>query len=131
MKDDIKILLIDDEPSVTRDLANVLRNSGYSQIRECEGSKTTIKLIQEYQPNVLFIDMQMPEISGFQLYKQIREEYYWRNIIVIGMSSDTDYERSWILLGANAFFNKKNLSSETKILDVRLEEILEKYQTGQ
>ncbi len=64
----IKALLIDDEPLARTIISGYLKE--YSQIevvKECNDGFEAIKAINEHQPDLIFLDVQMPKISGFEL----------------------------------------------------------------
>lgn len=64
----IKVILIDDEPLARSIISDYLNE--YSQIeivQECSDGFEAIKAINEYQPDLIFLDVQMPKISGLEL----------------------------------------------------------------
>jgi two-component system LytT family response regulator len=64
----IKALLIDDEPLARSILSDYLKE--YKQIevvQECNDGFEAMKAINEHQPDLIFLDVQMPKISGFEL----------------------------------------------------------------
>lgn len=64
----IKAILIDDEPLARSIISDYLKE--YSQIEivhECNDGFEAIKAINEHQPDLIFLDIQMPKISGFEL----------------------------------------------------------------
>ncbi len=68
-----KVLIIDDEKR-TRDLiAKMIKTFGFdlTVISEGETMDTAIKAIQNHQPDILFIDIQMPDGTGFDVLKQL------------------------------------------------------------
>ena len=68
MQDKIRILIIDDE-SLARDLIKKYLSDiqNIEVIGECENGFEALKMIQEQKPDVLFLDIQMPKINGFEL----------------------------------------------------------------
>lgn len=68
MPDKLKILIIDDEAPARELLQNYLMRLEDVEIAgECENGFEAIKAVQENQPDVLLLDIQMPKISGFEL----------------------------------------------------------------
>lgn len=68
MQDKIRILIIDDESLARQLVRNYLENiPGTEIIGECENGFDALKAIQEMNPDLLFLDIQMPKIDGFEL----------------------------------------------------------------
>src|SRR5215813_10006728 len=68
----IRALIVDDEPIARRNIRALLR--GYPDVEvvgECGGGAQAVRLIQADPPDLLFLDVQMPEMSGFDVLKQI------------------------------------------------------------
>jgi len=68
MRDKIRILIIDDE-SLARDLVKKYLTGipGVEILGECENGFDALKAIQDLKPDLLFLDIQMPKIDGFEL----------------------------------------------------------------
>jgi len=70
----IRTLLIDDEPLARQLLRDYLRSSPDIEIvGECNDGFEAMKAIQEHKPDLLFLDIQMPKISGFELLELLDE----------------------------------------------------------
>lgn len=72
---EIKAVLADDE-SLSRDLVNVFLKK-WPQIKiiaECSNGLNTVNSIFEHQPDLVFLDIQMPDLNGFEVLKEIGEE---------------------------------------------------------
>jgi two-component system LytT family response regulator len=68
----IRTLIVDDEPIARRNLRALLLGSVDVEIvGECGSGAEAVKVIQADPPDLLFLDVQMPEMSGFELLKQI------------------------------------------------------------
>lgn len=64
----IKAILIDDEPLARSIIREYLQSiPAIEVVQECDDGFAAIKAIQEHQPDLLFLDIQMPKISGFEL----------------------------------------------------------------
>ena len=68
MQDKIRVLIIDDE-SLARELVKkyISDNTGVELLGECANGFDALKAIQELKPDLLFLDIQMPKIDGFEL----------------------------------------------------------------
>jgi two-component system sensor histidine kinase/response regulator len=67
-----KLLIIDDEEVVIDSCTQILRNSHYRLATAMNGD-LGLKLVKEFQPDLVFVDLKMPGISGFEVLEKIRE----------------------------------------------------------
>ncbi len=68
----IRSLIVDDEPLARKRIAAFLNDMpGISVIGECGTGREAIKLIREKSPDLLFLDIQMPEVGGFDVLQAI------------------------------------------------------------
>ncbi len=64
----MRVIIIDDEPLARSLLAEMLADEqGIEIVAECNDGFEGMKAIQEYQPDLIFLDIQMPKITGFEL----------------------------------------------------------------
>jgi two-component system nitrogen regulation response regulator NtrX len=66
------ILIIDDEESVRKSLADVMRDEGYDVVTAASG-KEGIDLLTETQPSLALLDIAMPEMDGIEVLRRFRE----------------------------------------------------------
>lgn len=68
----IRALIIDDEPNARRELEKLLVKTGeFELIGECGNAVEGVKMINRQRPEVIFLDIQMPVIGGFELLSMI------------------------------------------------------------
>ena len=67
-----KLLIIDDEEVVIDSCTQILRGSGYELATATDGIRG-LKLAQEFHPDLVFVDLKMPGISGFEVLEKIHE----------------------------------------------------------
>jgi two-component system LytT family response regulator len=71
----IRSLIVDDEPLARKRIVSFLNNMpGISIIGECGGGRDAIRLIREMSPDLLFLDIQMPEVGGFDVLQAVGPE---------------------------------------------------------
>jgi putative two-component system response regulator len=68
-----KILIVDDEPAIVRLLATILSSRGFSSIKSVSDSREVIQLYQEFKPDLIILDLQMPYLNGFQIMEQLKQ----------------------------------------------------------
>jgi two-component system KDP operon response regulator KdpE len=73
MADKKRILVVDDEPQITRVLRTALTGSGY-EVRTADDGHTGLRAAREWQPDLVITDVSMPNLSGIELCRQLRAE---------------------------------------------------------
>src|SRR5450432_2523350 len=77
-----RILLVDDDYQVVRYLKKALEENGYS-VTSTNSGKQALAMIQERLPDLLILDLNMPEPDGFDLLKAERSKFPYLRILVI------------------------------------------------
>lgn len=68
----IRVLIADDEPIIRRGLRNQLANrDNYEIIGECSNGRSAVDSIRALQPDLIFLDVQMPEVDGFGVIREV------------------------------------------------------------
>ena len=65
------ILIAEDDPASREFIAEILRGRGY-QVVEASTGVAALKLFQRHHPDLVVIDIQMPELDGFAVLRQLR-----------------------------------------------------------
>ena len=71
MDDKKKVLVVDDEAQIVRVLRHILNAHGYS-VRTAEDGESAFDVFQEWQPDLILTDLQMPNVSGLEFCKKLR-----------------------------------------------------------
>jgi Response regulators consisting of a CheY-like receiver domain and a winged-helix DNA-binding domain len=71
MKQGALILIIDDEPQIRRFLKMSLEAYGYS-VKEAENGEEGFRAVFDYNPDLIILDLELPDINGLELLKKIR-----------------------------------------------------------
>ncbi|GBD95642.1 MAG TPA: response regulator [Nitrospirae bacterium] len=82
MADEIKILVVDDEPIVIRSCETVLKSEGYN-IEGCLGGKEAILKMEQTAYDLVFTDLKMPEVDGITLIRWIKQKRPDTGIVII------------------------------------------------
>jgi two-component system KDP operon response regulator KdpE len=70
--DEQRLLIVDDESDVTRVLQAFFASQGYST-RTADDGSTALKLMREWQPDLIITDLSMPNVSGIALCREVRK----------------------------------------------------------
>jgi CheY-like chemotaxis protein len=90
MTDKKTILIIDDEPDTLTYFSSLLEDNGYATVTAQNGDEALAR-VREAVPDLITLDITMPETSGVRCYRELRESEAWRSIPVImitGISAD-------------------------------------------
>lgn len=84
------ILVIDDEPDTLVYITSLLEDNGYDTVTAKDGEEGLAK-VKESPPNLVTLDITMPERSGVRFYRDLKESEQWKHIpiiIITGVSRD-------------------------------------------
>lgn len=116
MTGNIRVVLADDHPIVRDGIRNLLtRSSDISVIGEASDGHEAIRLVDELEPDVLLLDMEMPGIGGADVARTLREENSPVKILVLSAYNDRQYILELLGLGAAGYLIKDE--APTKIVD--------------
>lgn len=102
-----KILIIDDEPATVEMLSVFLSLNGYEGVGAYNGTEGLI-LLEAEQPDMLIVDLMMPDIQGFEVCLEVRKKASFSRTPILIISARTDQEsiRRAYDCGANGYLTK-------------------------
>ena len=103
-----KILLADDEAAVRRLVTATLADETRYQILEAGDGVEALSMARAEHPALLLLDVNMPEMDGFEVCKALKSDPATRSIVVVmltAMAQPADRERG-LSAGADGFFTK-------------------------
>jgi DNA-binding response OmpR family regulator len=77
-----KILVVDDEPSIVRPLAFILKKNGYKVITAANGEEG-LNIAQTEKPDLIFLDVMMPRKNGYEVCQELKSDPDLQHIYVI------------------------------------------------
>ena len=101
----VKVLVIDDEPEARLLLDIHLRHRGYDVLLAGDGWKG-LQLYQQEHPDVIVLDLNMPELDGVSVLKEIRAVDDKQPVIVMTADSNPKTEQQVRAMGVNEFVLK-------------------------
>lgn len=87
----VRVLVVDDDPSIRRMIVAALRRDGYSFL-EAPNGKEALDLMRAERPDVVVLDLMMPIVSGWEVLRQRVEDEELKRIPVIIVSANRDPE---------------------------------------
>ncbi len=117
-----KVLVVDDEPFICRSLSFVLRKDDY-EVFEARNGEEALASIRENRPDLVFLDVMMPKINGFEVTQRVKgdpETAATKIILLTAKGQDAD-KKTGDEVGADDYMTKP--FSPTRVLE-RAREIL-------
>ncbi len=100
------ILVIDDEPGIAELIADFCSDLGYA-VKTVTDSRAAFQLAKDLKPRLITLDLQMPEVDGFELLKRFKGDPDTADIPVIIVSVlAREVERQGLLSAAQAILAK-------------------------
>ncbi|HZK24394.1 MAG TPA: response regulator transcription factor [Oscillospiraceae bacterium] len=117
--DTIKIMLIDDHPIVRKGLHLIIRTQESMEVIGEAGSVGEgITIVQELMPDLIILDLTLPDRSGIEFIKEIKKICPQIKILVLTIHEEDDYIQQVLTEGADGYLLKKAADDEL-ILAIR------------
>jgi DNA-binding response OmpR family regulator len=100
----VKILVVDDEALVRRSLGRALRSKGHEVLEASDGNEG-LKTWREFSPDLVFLDVLMPGLSGPQVLKELGEKKSGKVILMSAFAGEHNKETAREM-GADLFVGK-------------------------
>jgi sigma-B regulation protein RsbU (phosphoserine phosphatase) len=99
---DAKILIADDEPLCRRLLAGILQRQHFTNFRFAEGGHSALQQIESFQPDLVLLDMQMPDLTGLEVCQRVRAKPELVDLPILVQTATVDRKEMGILFAAGA-----------------------------
>ena len=102
-----KILIADDEPNIVISLEFLMQHSGY-QVQSASDGEAVLRLLAEFKPDLILLDIMLPLRNGFEVCQRIRENPDWSDVkIVMLTAKGREVEMAkGLALGADVYITK-------------------------
>ena len=104
MKDHRRILLVDDEPQITRVLRTTLSAHGYD-LRVANDGETALEIMKDWTPDLMITDLSMPQMDGLELTRRVRTNSTMP-IIVLSVKGEERTKVRALDVGADDYVTK-------------------------
>ncbi len=108
-----KVLIVDDAIDSRKMLKGMLKNYNLD-ILEADNGLEGWKTIVKERPDLVLLDLHMPVKDGFEVLKDLEEEWMGIPVVVVSGDADQNTIESCLLYGATAYLHKPVLLSEFK-----------------
>ena len=102
----IRVLLADDHRMLREGLRRSLGEEGFDIVGEAENGEQAVRLARELQPDVVLMDVSMPELDGVEATRAIRESEDAPQVIMLTMHADKEVLADAIRAGASGYLVK-------------------------
>jgi DNA-binding NarL/FixJ family response regulator len=111
-------LLIVDDSSIIRE--RLKSEAGLFEevniVGEAVNGKAALEMIRELQPDLVFLDLQMPEMGGIEVLRKIREAGFKTKICILTNYSFPQYKARCLAIGADYFLSKSDDFEKTRTI---------------
>jgi two-component system, NarL family, response regulator NreC len=113
MTDEIRLLLADDHAVVRSGLRLLLDSQPDMRIvGEAENGRETVRLVSELEPDVVLMDIEMPDMNGIEATRQIKETTAKTAVLALTMYEDDQYFFEMLRAGAAGYVPKRAAPDE-------------------
>ncbi len=109
----IRIILADDHNIMREGLRTLLEHhTGFEIVAEADNGHTTVELTKAHKPDIVVMDISMPDLNGIEATRQIISEVASVKVIGLSMHSDKRFIANMLSAGAMGYLRKNCDSSE-------------------
>jgi DNA-binding NarL/FixJ family response regulator len=105
-----RVLVVDDHPSFRRCAQRLLTAEGFEVVGEAEDGATALALAGEVAPDFVLLDIQLPDIDGFEVASRLLERHPDLPIVLVSSRDRDAYGARIEASGALGFVSKADLS---------------------
>ena len=100
-----RILIVDDEPSIRDLLTTSLRFAGFG-VRAVSNGAQTISAVLEEEPDLIILDVMLPDMNGFSVTKRLRTAGYTAPILFLTAKDETEDKITGLTIGGDDYVTK-------------------------
>jgi DNA-binding NarL/FixJ family response regulator len=107
------VLIVDDHPSFRAGARRMLEASGYSVIGEAADGEGALEAVRELSPDLVLLDVQLPDIDGFEVAARLRDSGAAPTIVLTSSRDRADFGDALAESPVRGFIAKGELSGAT------------------
>lgn len=107
------VVIVDDHAGFRAQAAQLLKAAGYEVVASCPDGRSALAAISQLHPDVVLLDVQLPDTDGFRLIAQLDAAEEGMTIILTSSREAADYGNRVGRSGAAGFITKAELSARS------------------
>lgn len=122
MKNSAKVFIVENDISLVRMYSIKLKKEGFD-VNSSTMGKDAVKMIEDFVPDIILLDIMLPDISGLEVLKEIKRNVKLKNIPVIMFTvlPEVIALKKALGLGASSYLIKSETTPDTLIKYIQLE----------
>ena len=100
-----RVLVVDDEPSITDLVATVLRYEGF-QVRTAETGRAALAAVTSFRPHLVVLDVMLPDLDGFEVQRRLAADGLRVPILFLTARDSTEDKVHGLTMGADDYVTK-------------------------
>ena len=117
----MKLLIADDSAMMRERIKNQVKNfDDVTIVGEAGNGKIAMEMIRDFTPDLLILDLHMPEMGGMEVLKKVREARMKMKVCILTNYAYPQYKTRCLKLGADYFLNKSDDFEKTNLLIANL-----------
>jgi DNA-binding NarL/FixJ family response regulator len=105
------VLIVDDHPSFRASARRMLEADGYEVVGEAEDGAAAVVAVQRLHPELVLLDVRLPDIDGFEVAKSLLESNAHPQVVLTSSHDSTDLVDAIGASGARGFIPKGELTA--------------------
>ena len=106
------VLIVDDHEAFRETARRLLESEGFDVIGEAENGEAAVVKAAELTPDLIVLDVQLPDIDGFEVSRRVSRGGGGPAVIIVSRREDSDYGPLVATSGARGFVTKAELSGD-------------------
>jgi two-component system OmpR family response regulator len=104
-EDSTRVLVVDDELNITELVSLGLRYEGFD-VSSAHDGRGALRAIREFKPELVILDVTMPDIDGFEVVRRIRADGIWTPVIFLTARDATEDKIAGLTVGGDDYLTK-------------------------
>jgi DNA-binding NarL/FixJ family response regulator len=111
-----KVFLADDHTLVRAGIRSLLEGiNGFEVVAEADNGRDALKLIEKHNPDLVLLDIAMPELNGLEVASRLHKEHPEISVIILSMHSNEEYVLQALRAGASGYLLKDSAPTELEL----------------